>query len=175
MCAYRCSNHRERKEQYIRSLENEVLALRSRDAESERERKALKEENEMLKSLLGQHHIAFPQRNNYDDPFAKVNVVQQPGGSQRLQVTMPEPNPERLPFGSPQSQKTTVDAPPAESLIPDISRYRSSSRSPSLSPHANDLRPLPPLPRAPSPLPLPKIGHPAGLDSHQIGIDFVLS
>ncbi|KAF2460098.1 hypothetical protein BDY21DRAFT_384491 [Lineolata rhizophorae] len=51
--------HRERKEAYIKALEQEVLRLKEIYATSTKERDAIAEENRRLKELLAQHGIAF--------------------------------------------------------------------------------------------------------------------
>ncbi|KXT07487.1 hypothetical protein AC578_549 [Pseudocercospora eumusae] len=51
--------HRERKEMYIKALEQEVLRLKEMFAQSERERNACAEENRRLKELLMQHGISY--------------------------------------------------------------------------------------------------------------------
>ncbi|KAF7196502.1 AP-1-like transcription factor [Pseudocercospora fuligena] len=51
--------HRERKEMYIKALEQEVLRLKEMFAQSERERNAFAEENRRLKELLMQHGISY--------------------------------------------------------------------------------------------------------------------
>ncbi|KAI9798846.1 MAG: hypothetical protein M1825_004969 [Sarcosagium campestre] len=52
--------HRERKEQYIKNLEQEVLQLKERLAESNRQRAAAAEENLRLREILRQHGIQWP-------------------------------------------------------------------------------------------------------------------
>lgn len=54
-----CRTHRERKEQYIKALEQEVLRLKDAFADSTRERDKVLEENKRLKSLLAQHGISY--------------------------------------------------------------------------------------------------------------------
>lgn len=51
--------HRERKELYIKALEEEVLRLKDVYAESTRERDRVQQENIRLKGLLQQHGIAY--------------------------------------------------------------------------------------------------------------------
>ena len=51
--------HRERKELYIKALEEEVLRLKDTYAESTRERDRVQEENLRLRALLQQHGISY--------------------------------------------------------------------------------------------------------------------
>ncbi|KAM3416028.1 hypothetical protein BST61_g9515 [Cercospora zeina] len=51
--------HRERKELYIKALEQEVLRLKETFAQTARERDAVNEENRKLKDLLIQHGISY--------------------------------------------------------------------------------------------------------------------
>lgn len=53
------STHRERKEQYIKALEQEVLRLKEIFSESSRERDRVQQENQRLKALLAQHGISY--------------------------------------------------------------------------------------------------------------------
>ncbi|KAH3940532.1 hypothetical protein HBH64_056450 [Parastagonospora nodorum] len=55
--------HRERKEMYIKALEQEVLRLKETFASTTRERDAFAEENRRLKELLMAHGIAFDLAN----------------------------------------------------------------------------------------------------------------
>ncbi|KAI9811424.1 MAG: hypothetical protein M1832_000893 [Thelocarpon impressellum] len=52
--------HRERKELYVKALEQEVLRLKEVVGATEHEKKAIAEENARLKALLRQHGIACP-------------------------------------------------------------------------------------------------------------------
>lgn len=51
--------HRERKEMYIKSLEQEVLRLREVFSQTNRERDLIAEENRRLRDLLAQHGISY--------------------------------------------------------------------------------------------------------------------
>lgn len=53
------STHRERKEQYIKALEQEVLRLKEIYSDSSRERDRVQQENQRLKALLAQHGISY--------------------------------------------------------------------------------------------------------------------
>lgn len=67
MRTYFCCNadypdrtHRERKELYIKALEQEVLRLKENFSNVSRDKEAIAEENRQLKQLLAQHGIAWP-------------------------------------------------------------------------------------------------------------------
>lgn len=54
-----CRTHRERKEMYIKALEQEVLRLKDVFSNTSRERDAFAEENRRLKELLMAHGISY--------------------------------------------------------------------------------------------------------------------
>ncbi|KAF2116509.1 hypothetical protein BDV96DRAFT_572268 [Lophiotrema nucula] len=60
--------HRERKEHYIKSLENEVLQLRTNEAKIVQETRNLYTEINRLKRLLDQHGILYGQAQGYSLP-----------------------------------------------------------------------------------------------------------
>ncbi|KAB2577783.1 Basic-leucine zipper (bZIP) transcription factor [Lasiodiplodia theobromae] len=66
--------HRERKEMYIKALEQEVLRLKELFSHTARERDAVAEENRRLKELLAAHGIAF-------DSNSPASAFQQMAGS----------------------------------------------------------------------------------------------
>ena len=172
-------NHRERKENYIKSLEREVLRLRDEEAAVAQESKAVQDENAMLKEILTRNGIPIPSRTSTFNPLATVSVLDQVDGLQRLQVTMPEPmdfsqttfDPVAPPFpssmstSSPESMSTAVP-------MPHPSPRDMSSHVPSLSPISGIVS----TSQGDSPTAQYEyISHPSGLDAPQIGIDFVLS
>ncbi|KAI9838634.1 MAG: hypothetical protein M1819_004948 [Sarea resinae] len=57
--------HRERKELYIKALEQEVLRLKETFNQTARERDAAIEEARLLKAILAKHGIPFPGNENY--------------------------------------------------------------------------------------------------------------
>ncbi|KAG6039792.1 hypothetical protein E4U41_002139 [Claviceps citrina] len=59
--------HRERKELYIKALEEEVLRLKELFSNASQSRERLFVENRHLKILLAQHGIAFPTTGGHDD------------------------------------------------------------------------------------------------------------
>ncbi|KAH7399371.1 hypothetical protein BKA66DRAFT_407147 [Pyrenochaeta sp. MPI-SDFR-AT-0127] len=67
--------HRERKEMYIKALEQEVIRLKDTFATTSRERDAFAEENRRLKDLLMAHGISF------DLSTPPINGIAQVGGS----------------------------------------------------------------------------------------------
>jgi hypothetical protein len=72
---YQKRTHRERKEMYIKALEQEVLRLKDSFATTARERDAFAEENRRLKELLMAHGIT------YDLSSPGNNGIQHVGGS----------------------------------------------------------------------------------------------
>lgn len=59
--------HRERKETYIKALEDEVLRLKQVYTGSNQDKKRLSEENQTLRALLQQHGIEPPAPGNRHD------------------------------------------------------------------------------------------------------------
>ena len=59
LCSPKVRTHRERKEMYIKALEQEVLRLKETFGTTARERDQYAEENRRLKELLMAHGIAF--------------------------------------------------------------------------------------------------------------------
>ena len=60
-----CRTHRERKEVYVKALEEEVLRLKETFSITVKERDAVAEENRKLKELLRMHGIAIPGLEPY--------------------------------------------------------------------------------------------------------------
>jgi hypothetical protein len=191
--------HRERKETYIKSLEQQVLQLLNEQVAAAQQRRAVEEENTMLKGLLQQHGIALPREAAGFGPAATISMLDLPGGLQRLQVTMPETGSHHfaafdnshsaLPKNSISPESIDIDA------LDTLSSGRSSTpqRTPSAPPTAFHTR-LPSesvhihpiaspgststgkaLPSLPSSAPNQPVPHPNGLDAAQVGIDFVLA
>ncbi|GAB0132339.1 hypothetical protein EsDP_00000779 [Epichloe bromicola] len=59
--------HRERKELYIKALEDEVLRLKELFSNTSQSKESLITENKYLKTLLTQHGIPFPRSGDHDD------------------------------------------------------------------------------------------------------------
>lgn len=151
----------------------------------------MKAENVMLRGLLEQHGIPFPSEAAGFGPTARISMLDVPGGSQRLQVTMPETGPDYF-----AGLDTSNSSPPHDSSSPesiDVEVQALSSGVPSIPPPAFQTRlplesvqlyppatpqvrssqkVLPPLPTSTAHQPF---AHPNGLDAAQIGIDFVLA
>ncbi|KAI9777019.1 MAG: hypothetical protein M1835_005346 [Candelina submexicana] len=70
--------HRERKELYIKALEQEVTRLKESSSETTRERDAYKEENRQLREVLRAHNIQAPG-NGYTNTISTSTTVY--GGS----------------------------------------------------------------------------------------------
>jgi hypothetical protein len=187
------SKHRERKETYIKSLEQQVLQLLDHQNTAAVEKRALEEENAMLRRLLEQNGIAIPgQAAGLGQP-ATVSVLDMPSGLQRLQVTMPESNLDYLAgfdtsfssaprdSSSPQSIDVEVsahsdfDIPAARSGAPAVPPPAFQTRLPSESVQIHPPSTLQDLTGSTLPSVRQPIPHPDGLDAAQIGIDFVLA
>jgi hypothetical protein len=158
-------NHRERKENYIKSLEREVLRLREEEAAIVQTSKAVQEENAMLREILSQHSIPIPDRAAGLKHVATVSVRDVTDGGQCLHVTMPDmtgyahtafdsftpPFSASVEMSSPDSGHTaTQQTREISTQPPERSFHNESPKSPGL---ANS----------------------SSLDNPQIGIDFVLS
>jgi hypothetical protein len=62
-----CRTHRERKELYIKALEQEVLRLKENFSTVSRDKESLAEENRQLKQLLAQHGIPWSGSGGVDE------------------------------------------------------------------------------------------------------------
>lgn len=74
------STHRERKEYYVKALEQEVLRLRECVNEISHENNRITEENIKLKELLRQHDIPFSETENRHRPDDSYHIGQTDGG-----------------------------------------------------------------------------------------------
>ncbi|OJD10653.1 hypothetical protein AJ78_08391, partial [Emergomyces pasteurianus Ep9510] len=181
------SNHRQRKEQYIKSLEQELLRLRDESSATQSETYQVAEENNILRDIMLAHGIPLPGTTAAprpedqwlrDHPMATVSVIGSRGFGQRLQVSVgdsPVQPAQIFPpgFGIP-------DGPTPEQPIISVVDYSKHVRF-----SGNNGRPYQP-PAAdfngPGRLdasnitaqPIQGSGHPYGLDATQVGVDFVL-
>lgn len=76
-----CSTHRERKELYIKALEQEVLRLKENFSTVSRDKESLAEENRQLKQLLAQHGIPWNGTGGVDEFARNASVGYQSSGS----------------------------------------------------------------------------------------------
>lgn len=130
----------------------------------------------MAKGLFKQHGIPVPCDPAGFGPAATISVLHLPGGLQRLQVTMPEPDPDHFAM-----LDTSYSSSPRHKTRPqsndrDVMRHLNSGHPSALPPLRSrvistkkDLSP-----RSPAAPNLPTC-HPHGLDAAQVGIDFVLT
>ena len=125
----------------------------------------------MLRELLIQNGIAIPSRERRET-YATVDVIAEPA-SQRLRVTLPNSppsGPSRLAYHSTSSASEETTSPEDDArqqrLFRPLPQLPQGGENDSSSPPSDD-REI----RAPS----PGSRHPYGLDTEQIGIDFVLS
>ncbi|EEP78529.1 predicted protein [Uncinocarpus reesii 1704] len=178
--AQRCigaSNHRERKETYIKALEQEFRTLRNEEDSIVMETQKVADENKMLRDIMRANGLAFPGKplapGSQNRPPTIVKVIGDPGADQRLQVAVDGASdiprifpPDNM---SPDDRKTTSSDHTTASPQPNIKHEspQSLSQSPqdqTVGPnHCNH-----------GSHPLPSIKHPLGLDSTQVGVDFVL-
>lgn len=140
--------HRERKEMYIKALEQEVLRLKENFASTSRERDAFAEENRRLKELLIAHGIAFDLSSPSSNGLAHVGSSTY--GSSTGSVSG---------YG-PGSASTGYTSPPSfqhrGSVSHDGSTHQSMNHQQQPQPQQSN------LPQS-------------GMDYDQIGIDFVLT
>lgn len=187
-----CRKHRERKETYIKSLEQQVLQLLNQQSIAADEKRAVEKENAMLRGKLEHYGLSVPSQAGGFGPAATISMLDAPGGRQRLQVTMPETSPDYLAaFDASQSPLPRESASPEASAVevqfhsdgvpsipPPVFHTNLPADSveihPALTPQASTSgKGLPPVavlsvPRQPG-------SHPNGLDATQVGIDFVLA
>lgn len=77
-----CRTHRERKELYIKALEDEVLRLKEIYSSVAQDREKLAEENRLLKDVLAKHGINGPDTRGGDDDRSNPSAGAGFGGSQ---------------------------------------------------------------------------------------------
>lgn len=148
-----CRTHRERKEQYVKALEEEVVRLKEVYSGISQDKTKLAEENKKLKDLLLQHGIPF-QSNAPDDPGAGG------GGSHDGEPYNASGSGYSLPHG-PQSQS---------GLSPGMTSHTTGGSISSAGPPTNQyttgqqLRNL-----------TQRVTAEKGVDYNQAGIDFVLT
>lgn len=76
-----CRTHRERKELYIKALEQEVLRLKENFSLVSRDKETLAEENRQLKQLLAQHGIPWNGSGGVDELTRNASVGYTSSGS----------------------------------------------------------------------------------------------
>jgi hypothetical protein len=76
-----CSTHRERKELYIKALEQEVLRLKENFSMVSRDKETLAEENRQLKQLLAQHGIPWNGTGGVDELARNASIGYTSSGS----------------------------------------------------------------------------------------------
>ncbi|KAF3483205.1 uncharacterized protein GIQ15_02529 [Arthroderma uncinatum] len=172
-------NHRERKEKYIKSLEQELLRLRDERESVSNDTNRLTSENSILREIMLAHGILMPQTRPRDR-LATVTVVGEPGFGQRLQVSIGD-GPEKIPpvypegFGVTLTRKVfnkaarffSSSAPANEFSIDDEPRPEEFNSElqirPKNDPNGQESQQyVPPQP------------HPYHFDATQVAVDFVL-
>lgn len=76
-----CRTHRERKELYIKALEQEVLRLKENYSNVSRDKETLAEENRQLKQLLAQHGIPWNGTGGVDELARNASIGYTSSGS----------------------------------------------------------------------------------------------
>lgn len=125
-------NHRQKKENYISSLEAEVTRLREVIAQQQNMKvKEIQAENQALRDLLAVHRIPSPPSiclsstsTNHD--FVQISLVGEPGTGQHLEPTpvqdlatlQEQMNPSS---SSDQPSPTPIPMPPDSQIIRDVS------------------------------------------------------
>lgn len=137
--------HRERKEMYIKALEQEVLRLKEIFSQTTREKDAVVEENRRLKELLAQHGISYDFGNS-PIKFNRENSSYGPSSSGSISGSY---------RGA--SESTGFSPPP-----PSMSSGPGQAHNMSAFQQNNQMRNMAQLPSN-------------RLDYDQIGIDFVLT
>lgn len=145
--------HRERKEMYIKTLEQEVLRLKEVYAHTTRERDAMYAENRRLKALLASHGISYDFRASpIQFQYDAASYGPSSSGSVSGSYTAP-------------SESNNLSPPPIHSQnAPSLAH--SSSSPPD---HETSVPQIPPMSRGMAQLPNNHI------DYDQVGIDFVLT
>jgi hypothetical protein len=180
--------HRERKETYIKSLEQQVLRLLNQQTKADDEKKVVEKENVMLRGLLEQHGIPIPRGAGGLGPAATISMLDVPGGRKKLQVTMPETGPDYFAeFDISQSSiprdSTSPDSLDADEQYSGVTSFppaafhtRLPSQSVQIHPqHTSEVTSGKGLSSMPTFAHCQPISHPYGLDAAQVGIDFVLA
>lgn len=143
--------HRDRKATYVKALEHEVARLRAKDVAHDEEVRQYRELIRRLRDLLASHNIQIPSdlpNVRVDSPAAQIWVIDKPNEPQRIQAHMPTFDASApFPFER-ATQKSTQGA----SSIPDFTQPQGEDTA------MQDVS-----------------RHPYGLDSSQVGIEFVLA
>ncbi|KAL1969313.1 hypothetical protein VTN77DRAFT_9505 [Rasamsonia byssochlamydoides] len=151
-------NHRERKENYIKSLECQLLQLRD-EATLRQEFEEASLENKILKDIMLAYNVPIPGPSHQTGGMAEVSMVGSPGSQRHLRVRMASYS--SLSPGFITQQQDIASRQGSEELASHLVPVSVSSQgtsSATLSPQSPENR-----------------SHPYSLDSTQTGIDFVLS
>jgi hypothetical protein len=152
--------HRDRKATYVKALEHEVAKLRARDVAHDEEIREYREIIRRLRDLLCSHQISVPSdlpQVQINSPLAMIEVLDRPNEPQRIQAHMPA-------FDAGAPYPFERDTGKARARSRSASNVTDPSSVPNYSHPLNTDVPL----QDPS-------RHPYGLDSSQVGIDFVLA
>ncbi|WEW61668.1 hypothetical protein PRK78_007160 [Emydomyces testavorans] len=154
-------NHRARKENYIKVLEKEFRTLRNEEDSIVMETQKIVDENKMLREIMLANGISFPGRTpppkTQSRPPTVVRVVGDPGSEQRLEVSVDGVSDTPRIFLPGSVQKIAPLEETVSSVPPKVNSHSTSGAN-----YCNhtDLASSP--------------QHPLGLDTTQVGVDFVL-
>ncbi|KAL2266635.1 hypothetical protein VTJ83DRAFT_5987 [Remersonia thermophila] len=126
--------HRERKELYIKALEDEVLRLKELFSNICHERERLAEENQQLRTLLAQNGIPVAGSSVLDDAISNPSAASAAGGYSPSSMAASSSSYR----GGPASSNTTALTPP-----PLSASSHSQGRGGGISPHSATYPPLP--------------------------------
>lgn len=158
-----CRKHRERKEDYIRHLENRILEFRE-DIALRQDYQEASIENSVLKDILLAHKISIPSQQHQNPAgLMQVSVI---GTSAQPQMLHARLSPSS--FGS-STQESGVDL-SGDSLATQMQRASVSPNSYLSQGTSGQSLPDATVTRSPENV----VTHPHGLDSTQTGVDFVL-
>lgn len=158
--------HRERKEDYIRHLENRILELRE-DVALRQDYQEASIENSVLKDILLAHKIDIPSHQQHQNPagLMQVSVV---GTSAQPHMLHARLSPSS--FGS-SNQESGVGL-SGDSLATQMQQASVSPNAPLSQWNSGQSLPDATVTRSPDKVSI--TSHPHGLDSTQTGVDFVL-
>ena len=154
------STHRDRKATYVKALEHEVAKLRARDVTHDEETRDYREIIRRLRDLLLLNNIPIPSDLPHvllDSPLATIEVLGKTDGPQLLRAHMP-----------------AFDAAAPYPFERETSQGSSRLRSTSSGTDSSGMRNFS-NPRNTDVAMTGTTRHPFGLDSSQVGIDFVLA
>jgi hypothetical protein len=155
-----CRTHRDRKATYVKALELEVAKMRARDVAHDEEARSYREIIRRLRDLLISHHIQIPSdlpQVSSDSPLAMIEVLGTANEPQQLRAHMPTFDATApYPFQRDTGKQPEIQSP---------QQFHSQTSPLPNFPHITGGEPVIQGPSSQS----------YGLDTSQVGIDFVLA